>query len=178
MRHAGRTESEAPHLEKRRTGDELGRGPAPQERRVTRKNTRSPNTSFKLASTKGSGEKGWCPVRLRVAVTEADSGASEQGKGKGGRHVTPTVTSATPPPRQFFFCSRRDCDRVISSESWPCCCPMSASLAARWTLQRSRPASLAPERSLVSAEHPRASATKRTSPAGGTNSSAVAGGRG
>ena len=62
MRHAGRTEIESPHLEKRRTGDELERGPTPQERRVTRKSARSPNTSFKLASTKGSGEKGWCPI--------------------------------------------------------------------------------------------------------------------
>jgi len=176
MRHAGRTESESPHLEKRRTDDELERCPTPRERRVTRKSTRSPNTSFKLASTEGSGEEGWCPIRLKVAVMEAGGGAGEQGEGRGGRHVTPTVTSATPPPRQSFLCSRRDCDRVIGSEVCSCGCFMAASLAARRALQSYRPASLAPERSLVSAENPRGSATRRTSPAGGANSSAVAGG--
>ena len=61
---------------------------------------------FKSAPAMSNGEARWCPVRLRVAITEADGDAGQQEKGKGGRHVAPTVTSATPPPRQSFFCSR------------------------------------------------------------------------
>ena len=110
MRHAGHTESESPPLEKKRTGNESGRVPEPLERRVMHRSTRSTRTSFRKAPPSGDGETGWRPVRLREAIMEADGGAGQQEEGKGGRHVTPTVTSATPPPCHFFSWSRQDSD--------------------------------------------------------------------
>jgi len=83
--HARSTDIESASLEKRKTGNESGRVPEPLERRVMRKSARWPHTSFRKA-----------PPILE--------------EGKGGRHVTPTVTSATPPPRQFFSWSRQDSD--------------------------------------------------------------------
>ena len=75
-----------------------------------RRSTRSPRTSFSKTPPSGGGETGWRPVWLRQAIMEADGGAGQQEEEKGGRHVTPAVTSATSPPRQFFSWSRQDSD--------------------------------------------------------------------